>query len=278
MTTSVHVDHYSSLLAVRGAPGGNKAGVVHVTDGLPTDAVMQEVAKVVGFSETAFVWAQDNNVVHVRFFTPEGEVDLCGHATIAVFSAMPPSRVYAMHTKKSVLRVETDADGRVTMDQDAPTFRAPDSSVVPSILDALGLTRDDAPLNDIPPVVVSTGLPDLFVAVKSRAILHDRMRPHMDKISAISKELDTIGFHVFTLDCDEGFTAECRNFAPLFGIDEEAATGTSSGALAALLSRRDTAIGTTTKRMAFAQGRNMQLPSRIEAIASRNIAGRNSFN
>ncbi len=38
------------------------------------------------------------------------------------------------------------------------------------------------------------------------------------------------GVHALTLDTKEGI-AESRNFCPLYGIDEEAATGTSNGAL-----------------------------------------------
>jgi PhzF family phenazine biosynthesis protein len=36
----------------------------------------------INFSETAFLYKQDN-VFNLRWFTPEAEVDLCGHATLA---------------------------------------------------------------------------------------------------------------------------------------------------------------------------------------------------
>ncbi|KAF0707328.1 hypothetical protein DYB30_005407 [Aphanomyces astaci] len=295
MTTTFHVNLFDSLLETRGAPGGSKAGVVHVTDGFPPDDVMQAVAKEVGYSETAFVWRQylhDDNCIHVRFFTPEGEVDLCGHATIAAFSNMSPNTTYLMHTTKSTLCVSTDAASRVTMDQDLPVFHAPSVDSTASILASLGLHADDIDTQHHPMMVVSTGLPDLFVRVRTRTILMDKLRPNMESIAAVSKTLGTIGYHVYTLDVDpigtrlneadrrshrdslDRITAECRNFAPLYGIDEEAATGTSSGALGALLCHMniphyEEAHGDMGRhRMVFSQGRGMGLPSRIEAIVT----------
>ncbi|CAK4077177.1 unnamed protein product [Aphanomyces euteiches] len=267
MAARFTVHHYDSLLATRGAPGGNKAGIVHLDGGFPSDQVMQTVAKIVGFSETAF-FTKDDKKVHIQFFTPEGEVDLCGHATVAAFSALERDSTFEMHTKKSILTVATDSTGRVTMDQDLPSFEEPKPNVIPSVLEALGLTIDDVCFDEIPLTIVSTGLPDLFVAVKSREVLNQILRPDVEKIAAISKRLTTIGFHVFTLDVDEGFTAECRNFAPLYGIDEEAATGTSSGALGSLLCHVAKDFTTFTRHMVFLQGSAMQLPSRIESTVS----------
>ncbi|RHY15599.1 hypothetical protein DYB32_010744 [Aphanomyces invadans] len=282
------VSLYDSLVERKGAPGGNKAGVVHVAS-FPSDRVMQAVAKVVGYSETAFVSRRPDksNNVYIRFFTPEGEVDLCGHATIAAFSTMPPSTTFAMHTIKSTLIVSTDSTGRVTMDQDLPIFYSPSATVISSVLESLGLDADDIDEAQYPITIASTGLPDVFVHVRSRTILADKLTPNMDLIAKVSKELSTIGYHVYTLDVDNPgtnsipfhvltkgvpteYTAECRNFAPLYGIDEEAATGTSSGALGALLChlRRRTDAETTTCRMVFSQGRSMHLPSRIESIVT----------
>ncbi len=70
------------------------------------------------------------------------------------------------------------------------------------------------------------------------------------------------GYHVFTLDAPEGFTAACRNFAPLFDIPEESATGTSSGALASYLWKHGAVNETDMK---FIQGVEMGSPSEISA-------------
>ncbi|EKO3736908.1 PhzF family phenazine biosynthesis protein, partial [Vibrio metschnikovii] len=67
--------------------GGNPAGVVLDADYLSNEEKLQ-IAQVVGYSETAFV-SQDNEAdFEVSFFTVTGEVDFCGHATLAVFSTM----------------------------------------------------------------------------------------------------------------------------------------------------------------------------------------------
>ena len=55
--------------------GGNPAGVVLDASGL-AEAQMLEIAKKVGFSETAFVMELDKRDFRVRFFTHEAEVDL----------------------------------------------------------------------------------------------------------------------------------------------------------------------------------------------------------
>ncbi|OQR88004.1 phenazine biosynthesis protein PhzF [Achlya hypogyna] len=251
----IAVAHYNSLVATPGTTGGNKAGVATL-EAFPSPAAMQAVAAAVGFSETAFVVAVRPGVVAVRFFTPEGEVDLCGHATVAAFSSMPPG-AYTMETStQGALNVSVDADGRVYMAQVPPIFRpVPD---VAAVIDALGL---DAAAIDatVPMTIVSTGLPDIFVPIVSADALH-AMRPDMAKIATLSTAWDTIGLHAFTLAPSEAeATAECRNFAPRFGIDEEAATGTSSGALGALLVHH----GRATSPMVFSQGRGMGLPSRI---------------
>ena len=52
-----------------------------------------------------------------------------------------------------------------------------------------------------------------------------------------SRERDVIGVHAFTLADDREIMALCRNFAPLYGIDEESATGTANCVLASFLFR-----------------------------------------
>src|SRR6476659_3553916 len=64
--------------------GGNPAGVVLDARGLDAPQ-MQQIAADVGYSETAFLVARENepNVYDVRYFSPMQEVPFCGHATIA---------------------------------------------------------------------------------------------------------------------------------------------------------------------------------------------------
>ena len=67
--------------------GGNPAGVVLDAQGLG-DAEMQAIALQVGYSETVFLTNQNETNSRVRYFSPEMEVDFCGHATIAAGVAL----------------------------------------------------------------------------------------------------------------------------------------------------------------------------------------------
>lgn len=61
---------------------GNPAGVCILNEELE-DSTMQLIAKELKFSETAFIMAFKDNIYSIRWFTPEYEVDICGHATLA---------------------------------------------------------------------------------------------------------------------------------------------------------------------------------------------------
>ncbi|MEY3846069.1 MAG: Trans-2,3-dihydro-3-hydroxyanthranilate isomerase [Actinomycetota bacterium] len=67
--------------------GGNPAGVVLNGEDL-MDSTMQEIAAQVGHSETIFITSRNGLRLRVRYFSPEMEVDFCGHATIAAGVAL----------------------------------------------------------------------------------------------------------------------------------------------------------------------------------------------
>ncbi len=72
---------------------GNSAGVVTNADNLD-EATMQKIAREMNNSETAFIFngKPGKYDVHVRFFTPQMEVPMCGHATIAAHYALAVER------------------------------------------------------------------------------------------------------------------------------------------------------------------------------------------
>ncbi|KHD90101.1 hypothetical protein AH06_01940, partial [candidate division TM6 bacterium Zodletone_IIa] len=61
--------------------GGNPAAVCPLTEWLPAET-MQQIANENNLSETAF-FVQEGNHFHIRWFTPELEIDLAGHPTLA---------------------------------------------------------------------------------------------------------------------------------------------------------------------------------------------------
>ena len=70
--------------------GGNTAGVALIEPGagFPDEEWMRRLAAELRYSETAFVRRDGASEFTVRYFTPAGEIDLCGHATIASFGVL----------------------------------------------------------------------------------------------------------------------------------------------------------------------------------------------
>ena len=251
--------------------GGNPAGVVLNADSLNyVDKLL--IAQVIGYSETAFVSRDVEVDFEVSFFTTTGEVDFCGHATLATFSVLHQKGFiadgqYRQRTKAGVLPVSVNALGEVTMDQALPTFGR-----IFSNSEMSGLIRiEEQALESIsfPAQVVSTGLPDLIIQVPKGYL--DKLNIDEAKLIEFSKEYELVGAHVFELSEDTEVTASCRNFAPLFGISEESATGSASGALACYL---DKYLALEHSRsFVFEQGRAMGSLSQIFASVESNEHG-----
>ena len=241
--------------------GGNLAGVVLFEETLTADQ-MQHIASILGFSETAFVLPSSEDEFRVRFFTPKGEVDLCGHATIAAFYCLQQKGFvvrdrYKLETKAGKLEVRVE-ESTIFLQQKLPTFCQ--EVVKEDVANALSIPL--ASLGDLPTEVVSTGLPDIIVPIKNLTTLL-RLEPDFEQVKAISKKYDTIGIHAF---CQETLnpqsTAHCRNFAPLYGIPEESATGTANAALLSYLHKHKKLKKSDTS-FVIEQGYCMNKPSEI---------------
>ena len=242
--------------------GGNPAGVVLNADKL-SDTQKLKIAQAVGYSETAFVSNDDEVDFEVSFFTTTNEVDFCGHATLATFSIMYQMNLlaagdYVQRTKAGILPVVIDSDGQVTMDLQLPEklggFSYQDISTVIDVDSAI-LARTNLPIE-----VISTGLADLIIPVPAGQL--DLIKPNDLAIAGFCQKHNIVGFHVFELCTSESpFTASCRNFAPLFGIPEESATGSASGALACYLAEHLP----LDNEYIFEQGRAMNCASVITA-------------
>jgi PhzF family phenazine biosynthesis protein len=231
-----HVIHQVNAFTAEGK-NGNPAGVVLDADGL-SDQRMQAIAAGAGFSETAFAARSQAATRRLRFFTPTTEVELCGHATIAAWSLMYQKGLlsagaYTQQTKAGLLGIVIDDQGLVFMEQAQAQFdeEIPYSFIAP----LLGMSEEDFH-STLPLQIVSTGLRDLLVPVKDKAVLA-RLRPDLKGIADFSRSHKISGFHVFGFRRGGVSIATARNFAPADGIDEEAATGTSNGALLCYLKR-----------------------------------------
>jgi len=262
----MNVKVYTLNSFAKTAVGGNEAGVVIDANSL-TESEMRKIAALIGFSETAFVLHSDIADYKVRFFTPKEEVDLCGHATIATFFTLATlglikSGQYRQETKAGVLGIEVKADYSIMMNQSLPTF----SEILDKaeIADSLNIDLLQI-LQDLPVQIISTGLRDIIIPVTSLNALKS-INPDYDKIKNISSKYNAVGYHVFTLESEEGANASCRNFAPLYDIPEESATGTSNGALGCYLYEHGVIDKSQTTTLIFEQGYSMNKPSEIRVI------------
>ncbi len=266
--------------------GGNPAGVVLLGENVPfpADGLMVKIAAELRYSETAFV--QQNGLAEftVRYFTPASEVDLCGHATIATFSVLrnegivPPGTVCSNHTLAGDLEVIV---GKNIMMQMAPPVvlgTIEDTGCLHSIMNPAGnpgsgCIKSDQPL---PVQIVSTGLPDIIYPVVSIGALN-ALNPDMAALTELSRELNVVGVHAFALS-DDGYTAHVRNFAPLYDIPEESATGTANAALAYYLYHNG--IVPQCSKCTFMQGEAMGRPSVVSTELKSNgsvYVGGNSY-
>jgi PhzF family phenazine biosynthesis protein len=242
--------------------GGNPAGVVLNADNL-SDTEKLKIAKEVGFSETAFV-AQDHEVdFAVSFFTTTEEVDFCGHATLAVFATFYEKGLlkpgyYTQRTKAGLLGVTIAEDGKITMEQALPKYLGGFS--YSDLAGLLGLDETILAATGLPIDIITTGLPDIIVAVPNGYL--DKMTIDEAALSEFCQQHKVIGVHAFELlESESGLTASCRNFAPLVGIPEESATGSANGALACYLTKH--VFVQQENHFQFEQGRAMGCRSHI---------------
>lgn len=243
--------------------GGNQAGVV-LPDRPLDDAVMQQIAAEFKHSETAFVTVEPDGSVTLRYFTPAGEVELCGHATIASFALLRKLErigdgIAAAHTKAADLRIEVRGD-TVWMDMAPPCWlRELTEQELPPLYAAYGLTPADRP-EGLLPAIVSTGLADIMMPVRDRDTLL-RAVQNEAAVTALSRQYDVTGVHMFCPG--DGCTAYCSNYAPLYDIPEECATGTSNGALTYYFYRHG--MVRPEEENVFLQGEHMHRPSEIRS-------------
>jgi PhzF family phenazine biosynthesis protein len=197
--------------------GGNPAGVVPLHAWLD-DATMQAVANENNLAETAF-FVPEKDGFRLRWFTPEVEVQLCGHATLAsafvLFTELEPERrEVTFETLSGALFVKSASD-RLTMDFPRWTLE-PVAKPPQALLDGLAAE---------PVEVLSTAAGgNYFVVFESE----DAVRSLMPD----PRVLKTLGAGVIVTAAGRSSDCVCRYFAPAYGVDEDEGTGSIHCALA----------------------------------------------
>ncbi|MFD8911695.1 PhzF family phenazine biosynthesis isomerase [Streptomyces sp. NPDC059575] len=243
--------------------GGNPAGVVLDASGLD-DTEMLAVAASVGYSETAFVIAQDVAARRftVRYFSPLAEVAFCGHATVALAVALaerlgPGEIVLDTPVGEVPVATRVTGDGAVlaTLTSVPTRSRPATTGELDSALAALRWTHDDLD-PALPPHVAFGGNDHLVLAATSRARLAD-LDYDFDGLAEVMRRHGWTTVHLVWRESPERFHA--RDPFPVGGVVEDPATGAAAAAFGGYLHALGLVTGPTTIRIR--QGEDMGRPS-----------------
>lgn len=191
---------------------GNPAAVC-VLDTWLEDKTMQRIAMENNLAETAFL-VKNANIYKIRWFTPEIEVDLCGHATLASayvlfrFFENGFSQLEFFSPRSGILKVQKTDDGYLTLD-----FPADETAFVDE-LDAITKSIGIAPLKTI------KGKTDYLLIYSSQK--------EIEQISPNFHLLDQLGCRgVIVSSPGDEVDFVSRFFAPQCGIPEDPVTGSA---------------------------------------------------
>jgi PhzF family phenazine biosynthesis protein len=188
---------------------GNPAAVMPLQHWLP-DEVMQAIAAENNLSETAF-FVPEGSGFRIRWFMPVGEIDLCGHATLAsafvVLTELHPERNSVEFASMSGPLTITREGDRFCLDF---PLREPRPLPCPAgFAEALGAEVKEAWLTR-----------DLFALLEDEATVQN-LKPDLEALA----RLEPTSFVVTARGTDCDFVSRC--FAPREGIPEDPVTGST---------------------------------------------------
>ncbi len=186
---------------------GNPAAVC-VMDHWLSDKQMTDIAEENHLSETAFTVKKGNDY-KLRWFTPNGEIDLCGHATLgAAFVILnyyeKNLKEIAFNTKSGRLLVEKKEN---MYEIDFPAFPLKPVTITSAMAEAMGAAPTEAYMGR-----------DLLCIFDSENIVKT-LSPNMEKV----KKLDGLLLQVTAKG--EKYDCISRSFAPKLGINEDPVCG-----------------------------------------------------
>ena len=263
---------------LRNGDGGSPTGVV-LNDSFTTDSDRQALPSELGVSHVGFVAPTSRTgEITVRFFTSGGELQGCGHGTLAVHAA-----IYDSDSGTEVVRRQSTGGGTFTVrskrtehgvmswfDQGSVGLRhaEPDDALA-EILAALGVEANDLPESDAP-VVASPGAARLLVPLASFETLWS-IRPDQPRLAEACRAHGLLGCFVYgpvAIDDNGLASTAARMFAPAIGVPEDIANANSTGCLAVHLCASGVA-----GRVSVDQGDALFHPSTIFAQARKSPAG-----
>lgn len=194
---------------------GNPAAVCPLDEWLP-DELMQQIAMENNLSETAF-FVEENGAFGLRWFTPEAEVDLCGHATLASAHVLYSHLDYdpdaiTFESKGGKLTVSRREDQLV---MNFPVTHVEKTSLPDGIAEALG----------VDPQACYKGMDYLLILENQQQVRE--LSPHFLSLG----KLDARGVIVTAPANEKEFDFVSRFFAPAVGVNEDPVTGSAHTAL-----------------------------------------------
>lgn len=210
--------------------------------------------------------------VRLRFFTRRREANLSGHVVIAAFASMADRGFYKPTIEGMPIRLETgagilpvtltcDSEGetQITLGLPAPRFGEP--IPVEEVSVALGIPAEELRIGDHGPQRVSCGFDQIIVPIGDR----DAIRGNITDMEAIGELTDRRGVGGLTLFCPDTFNHKadfhCRFFHPRLGGNEDVASGTSLGAVAAYIVDRHMVPEANRVSIVTEQGHSLGRPT-----------------
>jgi PhzF family phenazine biosynthesis protein len=196
---------------------GNPAAVCILAEPAPADW-MQALAAEMNLSETAFVVPTADGF-NLRWFTPAGEVALCGHATLASAhilweaGVLPPERQARFHTLSGLLTADRRGDW---IEMNFPVTLDAPAAPPPDLTNALGVT----------PRYVGKSVFDYLVEVDSEDVVRN-LKPDF----TLLRRVPARGVIVTARASSPEYDFVSRFFAPVHNIDEDPVTGSSHSCL-----------------------------------------------
>lgn len=260
--------------------GGNPLAVFPEAEGLSTEE-MQCLAREMNLSETTFVLPPQAPEADfkVRIFTPAKELPFAGHPVVGthwvlahlgrVILQEPVTQVHfelGVGVLPATLHVTAGQVERVVMTQDRPTFHAVLEDVT-HLAAGLGLSAEAITETGLPVQVVSTGVPQMMVPVRSLDEVKALDAGQLN-IAALNQACHAVGTEcvmVFTFETERPeSTVHVRMFAPLLGVPEDPATGSANGALGAyLVHHKAVPVTGPTVHIVSEQGAELGRPSTL---------------
>jgi len=240
--------------------GGNPAGVVMDAAALD-DEQMLEIARSVGYSETAFLTPRASAEYDARYFSSEAEVPFCGHATIAAAVALAgregPGDLIFHVSAGEVPVATTDAAGLITASlTSVGTHTVPaEAAMVDEALAALGWRETELD-PELPPHVAYAGAYHLVLGAATRARLGS-LDYDFERLKALMLEADLTTVDLVWRERADLYHA--RNPFPVGGVYEDPATGAAAAAFGGYL--RSLGLVSAPARVTIRQGEDMGRPS-----------------